>query len=76
MVSPITGKIAGTPESLRKAMMMRAVESCLLQGFHLPQQIREMPIMNLVVVLPNTMTSFLNMRTASPPIQNTDASEK
>ena len=30
----------------------------------------------VLVVLPNTMTSFLNIRTASAPIQNAEASVK
>ena len=32
--------------------------------------------MNVFVVLPNTMMSFLNIRTASPPIQQAAAMEK
>ena len=43
---------------------------------YIPQQITETATMNVVEILPNTMMSFLNMRTASAPIQNTEARVK
>ena len=42
----------------------------------LPQQMVDTTAMYFVVILPNTMMSFWNMRTASAAIQHTEASVK
>ena len=42
----------------------------------LPQQIKDIATTNLVVTFPKTIMSFLNMRMASAPIQNTEARVK
>ena len=43
---------------------------------NLHQQMRETVMTNFVDIVPNTTTNFLNMRTASAPIQNMEAREK
>lgn len=46
------------------------------QELTLPQHTTEMVTINALVVLPNTIISFLNIKTASPPIQNAEARVK
>ena len=78
VVSPTTGNTAGTPIIFKYSTMSyvstqlhNAVPMCL----YIPQQMNEMTTINEVEILPKMM-SFLNMRTASAPIQNIEVRVK
>ena len=47
-----------------------------MYAFNLHQQMRDTVMTNFVDIDPNTITNFLNMRTASAPIQNMEARAK
>ena len=75
VVSPTTGNRTGTPKQ-KNITSKHILHNTVLTSLYIPQQINEMTTMNVVEILPKTMMSFLNMRTASAPIQNTEARVK
>ena len=75
VVSPTTGNRTGIPIQMN-VTSKHTLHNTVLTCWYIPQQINEMTTMNVVEILPKTMMSFLNMRTASAPIQNTEARVK